>query len=340
MTATGTSDRPNRRRSGAHHRLTTVDLHHDVMAAVRVEPGLNATEVAHRFPKQASSTIRDHLEKAAAKGLLERRGKRYFPAPSEATDDAVIDRIGLLLYHLKLAPLGLSAGALATATGVPETTVAEDLRAAARCGWVHFDASQKCHIDWQVIPTPSLTFDAEALQSVLQNLADFTGSSAFLASLDRSATMCMVSRSEARGVLYEDDIVDGLGISAHSSALGRALMATFSPRERAQYFRERGLTRLTGQTVRTLEDLNRILAGAANDGRVYIEHGETIPDIHCTAVLVRNGVPYGERFALAVAHRGKPTDEYQRKATSALRECVADLAPLLMSRHTPPSEIE
>lgn len=323
------------RNGRARHRVQAVDLALDILQIVTDHPGLTAAAITARLPRKAAlGTVRDHLATAADKQWLINRDGHYYPGehaplhrqpPAHDRDALILE----LLDHLSRAPLGATAAQLATATGVAEGLVLRSMTAAVCRGWAVCDEDGRYYLDMNTL-VKAVPIDHAVAEPILQRCADSLNASVFLASFDPQDSLHVLAHSEAPGVLYIDDIVDNLAIAGHSSALGRALTATLLPRERRRYFQERGLPRFTPQTVRNVDDLDQILQQCAHHG-VYTEHGETIPDIRCTAVLARNGQLYGERFALAIAQRGEPIEDDQHRVARALRECVADLAPILMA---------
>ncbi|WP_035696652.1 IclR family transcriptional regulator domain-containing protein [Glycomyces tenuis] len=335
---------PRTRLKQDRHWVRASSLTLDILGNLVRQPGLTVSEIASRLRRSATEdTVRDHLKTMMGDGFVTRRKWRYYLDPNSPLGGSPgsHDRESLVLTlidRLSRYPMGATATELAVEVGVPKETLLNLISSVMDAEWAYRDASGRFRLDLKAL-TGTVPFDITASELLVQEcsyqLRDLKAS-VFLASFDDEDSMQIVAHGEAPGVLYMDDIADGLSTSAHSSALGRALTSTFTLTERARYFKERGMKRFTRETVRAFDDLEQALSEAARK-RIYVEHGETIPDIHCTAVLARNGVLRGDRFALAVALRDAPTEAQEVHVVNALKACVADLAPVLMAQRPPPT---
>lgn len=120
--------------------------------------------------------------------------------------------------------------------------------------------------------------------SVLRHLAERTGLSAYLGRIsDRSVVV--VDYVEGPGSPYLEDFERGLSVSAHATALGKALLVALPSAERRVHLREQGMRPFTSRTVRDVELLDRELAGYA-DTDVVAEHGEFRDGVACAARLL------------------------------------------------------
>lgn len=119
---------------------------------------------------------------------------------------------------------------------------------------------------------------------VLRHLTARTGLSAYLGCFN-SARVRVVEVAEGPGSPYLEDFEAGLDVSAHATALGKALLASLPRRERRSYLRENGLRPFTSNTCTKLDELETTVA-KFKPGEVMIEHGEFRDDVACAASLI------------------------------------------------------
>ncbi|GAB4001733.1 hypothetical protein GCM10029992_38040 [Glycomyces albus] len=333
---------PNPKRRLGHVSGRTIRI----VEAVVAHPGRSTKSLlrllADSGDDMSHQTLRNHLKVLIEAGwVVQDQFGQHRPGPSlpqkRATSDGSGSLLVLLLEELSQAPLGATPAQLAQRSGHPEERITQAILPAVDRGWITREEDGTYRLDLNALVSIG-SMDAAMIEPALQRCANLLGSSVFLASFDTEDSVQVVAHGEAPGVLYIEDIIDGLANSAHSSALGRALTATLPQRERAAYFRERGLPPFTSATVRTFEELNGILTKASRDGGIFTEHGETIPDIHCTGMVARNGPMLSDRFAIAVAERPMAALLPPKTVADALRKCIAELAPILKPRALPSPE--
>lgn len=156
---------------------------------------------------------------------------------------------------------------------------------------------------------------------VLRQLSERTGLSAYLGCFD-SARLTVVDFAEGPGSPYLEDFEPGLDISAHSTALGKALLAALPRRERRSYLRDTGLRPFTANTCTDLDELESTVSGFA-PGKVMIEHGEFRDSVACAASLVPAPRPHSPRWAVVLSVRD---DDVRPEACAELLAAVQDLA--------------
>jgi len=121
--------------------------------------------------------------------------------------------------------------------------------------------------------------------AVLRHLVDHTGLSAYLGRLN-SERVTVVEVVEGPDSPYLEDFETGLDVSAHATALGKALLTTVSVRARRRYLADQGgLQPFTRNTRTDPDELDHQLA-AYRPGDVVVEHGEFRDGVACAAVVV------------------------------------------------------
>lgn len=121
-------------------------------------------------------------------------------------------------------------------------------------------------------------------REVLRHLAQTTGYSAYLGRIS-AGRVVIVDYAEASGSPYLEDLERGLDVSAHATALGKALLLGIPRRERHELVIDAGMRKFTSRTAGDVAVLEAQLARLRPD-TVVEEHGEFRDDITCAAHLV------------------------------------------------------
>jgi DNA-binding IclR family transcriptional regulator len=130
----------------------------------------------------------------------------------------------------------------------------------------------------------SLRGPAEA-RSVLRNLADATGHSAYLASIS-GGRLVVVDVVEGPRSPWLEDLQPGLETAAHATAVGKALLTTMPGRARSKLLSEQGLRPFTPNTVTESGQILYELS-ALHPGDLVTEHGQYRDEVCCVGVAVR-----------------------------------------------------
>jgi len=137
---------------------------------------------------------------------------------------------------------------------------------------------------------------------VLRQLAERVGLSAYLGLL-RDQRVTVVAVAEGPGSPHLEDLEVGLDVSAHATALGKALLAAMSPRDRRQFLARHELRPFTASTCTDPELLDQEL-GTTRSGSPVVEHGEFREGVACAAAVVPRRRRNDPTWAVAVAVRG------------------------------------
>jgi DNA-binding IclR family transcriptional regulator len=156
---------------------------------------------------------------------------------------------------------------------------------------------------------------------VLRHLSERIGLSCYLGVL-QDGRVTVVEVVEAPGSPYLEDLEVGLDVSAHATALGKALLTAMTRSQRQQFLGTHELQPFTGRTQTDPVALEVELRSIPGGGLVH-EHGEFREGISCTAALVpQNGVA-GPAWAVAVAIAA---DEIPPPAAVEVGLAAADIA--------------
>lgn len=139
-------------------------------------------------------------------------------------------------------------------------------------------------------------------RQVLRDLAAHTGLSAYLGRLSADQVM-VVDYVEGPGSPYLEDFERGLNVSAHATALGKALMLGLEQPDRDAFLRSQGMPSFTANTITEVDRLDHELSLLTLDDLV-VEHGEFRDDVTCAAHLVRGTEPERPTWAVVVSCHG------------------------------------
>ena len=129
----------------------------------------------------------------------------------------------------------------------------------------------------------SMSRPAEA-RTVLRNLADVTGHSAYLAGIS-GGRLVVVDVVEGARSPWLEDLQAGLETAAHATAVGKALLNTLPGRARNRLLTEQGMRPFTTNTVTEPGQIEYELA-ALHPGDVVMEHGQYRDEVCCAGVAV------------------------------------------------------
>jgi DNA-binding IclR family transcriptional regulator len=136
-----------------------------------------------------------------------------------------------------------------------------------------------------------------AVGEVLRRAATDTGYSHFLGRFvgGRIAVTAVVEGARSP---FVDDMVPGFDEGSHATALGKALLATLTPDQRARYLRDWGMRAFTPATLITPEALEADLAAGERRG-MQLEMGQFRQGVACAAVTVLPDRDMERRLVLA-----------------------------------------
>jgi DNA-binding IclR family transcriptional regulator len=134
---------------------------------------------------------------------------------------------------------------------------------------------------------------------VLRQLSERLGLSSYLGLL-QDERVTVIEVAEAAGSPYLEDFEVGLDVSAHATALGKALLVAMTPRERHQFLTTHDLQPFTTRTRTDVETLEAELRTVRADAPVS-EHGEFREGVSCTASLVPRSSAADPAWAIVVA---------------------------------------
>jgi DNA-binding IclR family transcriptional regulator len=138
-----------------------------------------------------------------------------------------------------------------------------------------------------------------AVGEVLRRAASDTGYSHFLGRFV-GGRIAVTAVAEGARSPYIDDMLPGFDEGSHATALGKALLATLTPDQRARYLRDWGMRAFTPATLITPEALEADLAAGERRG-MQLEMGQFRQGVACAAVTVLPDRDMERRLVLACA---------------------------------------
>ncbi|MBM7787135.1 IclR family transcriptional regulator [Tenggerimyces flavus] len=156
---------------------------------------------------------------------------------------------------------------------------------------------------------------------VLRHLQAVTGLSAYLGRF-RDGRVVIAEVVEGGGSPYLEDFEVGLEISAHATAVGKALLASMPRPARRAYLADQGLRPFTANTLTDLVAIESELSSLRADAPV-IEHGEFRDNVSCAAGLVTRSEPDDPYWAVVISVWG---DDVRPEICTELMRAARDLA--------------
>lgn len=125
-----------------------------------------------------------------------------------------------------------------------------------------------------------------------------------------------------------EELVPGFDDAAHATAIGKALLATLQPHQRANYLHEAGMRRYTDATLTEPAALDADLAAGLKRG-MQVEIGQFRPGVACAAVPVVSPEAVESRTVLACALPIRDMMHSAKQIRSQLQAAAINLMPLL-----------
>jgi DNA-binding IclR family transcriptional regulator len=138
-----------------------------------------------------------------------------------------------------------------------------------------------------------------AVGESLRRAAADTGYSHFLGRFI-NGQVAITASVEGPRTPYLEDLVPGFDEGAHATALGKSLLATLTPEQRARYLREYGMRPFTSATLTTPDALDADLAAGDRRG-LQIDMAQFRQGVACAAVLAIPDKDMERRLVLACA---------------------------------------
>jgi DNA-binding IclR family transcriptional regulator len=139
------------------------------------------------------------------------------------------------------------------------------------------------------------------VRTVLRHLSAATGRTAYLGRFV-GGHIRITDLVEGPGSPYLEDLEVGLDVSAHATAVGKALLSSMPRSRRATYLKDQGLRRFTQRTIIEVDRLEAELT-AIEPGRPVVEHEQFRDGVSCVAALVRRQAPSDPWWAIVVSTR-------------------------------------
>ncbi len=138
-----------------------------------------------------------------------------------------------------------------------------------------------------------------AVGDVLRRAALDTGYSHYLGRFV-GGRIAVTAAAEGPRSPHADDLVPGYDDGSHATAIGKTLLATMTPDQRARYLRDWGMRPFTPATITSPEAFEADLAAGERRG-MQLEIGQFRQGVACAGVLVAPDRDQERRLALACA---------------------------------------
>ncbi|WP_029900173.1 IclR family transcriptional regulator [Nocardia brasiliensis] len=209
------------------------------------------------------------------------------PAPAARPPVSMIERMTLILDAFDGSTPTLTLLGLSERTGLPRSTVHRILDQMIRLRWLAH-APGGYRLGLRTLELGGLAADHNEIRDVvsplLHDLCQRTGMGGHLGVLDGREVLYL----DKAGGRFAANVPTRLGgrMPAHSTALGKALLASLEPSIVETSLRDR-LPQLTARTICDRTDLHRELGKIRQRQGVAVDNEESVAGIACVAVPIR-----------------------------------------------------
>jgi DNA-binding IclR family transcriptional regulator len=211
------------------------------------------------------------------------------------------DRTLDVLEALAGSPGRRSLGELTRTLGIPKSSLHGILRTMVRRGWVEADETgTRFRLGLRAVQVGASYVDGDDVvarfSGPLDGLAASFGETVHLGRLSGQDVTYLAKRESVHPLRLYSAI--GRRLPAHATALGKALLATLTPDQRARYLRDYGMRAFTPATLTTADALEADLAAGERRG-MQLEMGQFKQGVACAAVVVIADRDIERRLVLA-----------------------------------------
>ena len=242
---------------------------------------------------------------------------------SDSTSTSV-ERALSILEAVGQRPGGLTNSEISRKLGIPKSSASYVLRVLERRGYLHRDAeSSRYRLGFAVLSLARSVDEGldvrEAALPVLRQLADRCRLTAHLGVLDQGEAV-YVDKAEVPG-LIKMGTFPGRRTDAHSTSIGKAIIAHLAELEVEAIARERGLARRTPKTITSLARLKRDLELVRGRGYAFDDEENNL-GVRCVAAPVFDAAG---RVVASINVAG-PTAQLGDEALPKIAEAVKEAA--------------
>ncbi|MEV0247853.1 IclR family transcriptional regulator [Nocardia sp. NPDC050712] len=246
---------------------------------------------------------------------------------------SMIERMTLILDAFDGSTPTLTLLGLAERTGLPRSTVHRILDQMIRLRWLAH-APGGYRLGMRTLELGGLAADHNEIRDVvsplLHDLAQRTGMVGHLGVLDGREVLYL-DKAGGRGTANVPTRLGGR-MPAHSTALGKALLASLEPSIVEASFRD-PLPQLTPRTICDRAELHRELARIRHRQGVAVDNEEAVAGIACVAVPVRGRGAAVAALSLTAQITGERTGLDTARLARVLVEVAHEAGRSLFPRH-------
>ncbi len=220
------------------------------------------------------------------------RGETRIEAPPRARGGGVqsIERGFAILEEIARNRDGINLAELSKRVGLHNSTTFHLVRTMVGLGYIHqVKDNKRYRIGRGLFTLAAGALDeielANLATPVLENLSHATGESSHFA-IRSGDDIVVVAKISGTGMFQSNDRV-GMVRPAHSTALGKVLMATLTPEQIERHLGARALSRHTAKTIVERAPLLREIEEVRRTG-IAFDDGEFDAETRCVAVPVRD----------------------------------------------------
>jgi DNA-binding IclR family transcriptional regulator len=239
------------------------------------------------------------------------------------------DRTLEILEALGSSPERHSLGDLARMLSIPKSSLHAILRTMAQRGWVETDPTGlRFGIGMRALLVGATYVESDDVAARVQPVLDWlnveTDETTHLGRLDGADVVYLAKRESTHPLRMYSAI--GKRLPAHATALGKAMLATYSDAQVAEIL-PATLARLTPHTITGMDELLAELADIRSRGYT-VDHEENSENIRCFAVSLGTAAPATDAVSVSV-----PTFRLSEDTEQRIIEMLGEVNDRLLTPH-------
>lgn len=242
------------------------------------------------------------------------------------TSAPAIARAIEMLEHLAAEGVPLTVSELARHAGIPKSSASRILSELHHRHWVTREGKGKYCLGSRLFAMASSSVPWEVMdraRQVLPELHAASGETSVLGILEAFEVLYL-AQCESKTAMLRASASPWRRYPAHSTAVGKVLLASLSPARWEQYCAEVPLERLTGKTIVDTELMRKELARVREQG-FAIDAGEKEDGLWCVGAPIESDgrTIAGIGLSVPAARVGGRADEFKRLVCEAARHVTS-----------------
>jgi len=252
------------------------------------------------------------------------------PKPSDRQINTTVIKALTVLEKVAFANGGISLADLVKELDMPKTTIYRLIETLKHCDYIHLDANtERYYVGWKTVQIGVSGLNnievVDIAAPYLTKLAEKTGETAFLAGYYNGEIVYLYKKEGTQSIRTTAQL--GMRRPVHCTAVGKAILSTFTWEEVEKILEEKGMKKYTENTITDAHKLRKELLEIKRNGYA-IDREEIEIGLTCYAVPIFN---FTGNMAGSIGLGGPTTRmrENQNDFTSQLKEAAFQVSRML-----------